>query len=108
MNDITLGIIMGILLLFVVFILPEIRLRRNIPYLIRIFREAKADVAKNAKTVEELGLKPLSITHSLFGGGIPVQNALQVLKQAKIIQSTEDGKMYLSEENLASSKWHDK
>ena len=104
MSDTTLTIIIGILLLFVVFVLPEIRLRRNIPSLIRIFREAKAVDVKNAKTMEELRLEPPSMTRSLLGG-VPMQNALLVLKKAKIIQSTEDGKMYISEQDLASSKW---
>ena len=105
MNDTTLIIIMGILLLFVVFVLPQIRLRRDIPSLIRIFREAKAVGVKNAKTIEELRLKPPSGIRSLIRGSHHMQDALQVLNKANIIQSTEDGRMYLSEENLVSSKW---
>jgi hypothetical protein len=31
--------------------------------------------------------------------------ALAVLKKAEVIQSTEDGKLYLSEEKLSNSKW---
>jgi len=105
MNDITLTILMGVVTLFVAFVLPQIRLRRDIPSLIRIFREARAIGVKNAKTTEELGLKPQRVTPFLFRVGDPMQTALKALKKSKVIQSTEDGKMYLSEEDLLTTKW---
>ena len=105
MNDTTSLIILVVLLLFVMFVLPQLLLRRAIPSLIRIFRERNAVGADNAKTSEELGLKPRTVTQSLFKGRDYKVTALQVLKNANVIQSTEDGKLYLSEANLSSSKW---
>jgi hypothetical protein len=70
--------------------------------IIRTFRLHNAAGINNARTVDELGL-----THK----GAPLifrQNkyklpALQALINANIIQTTEDGRLYLSEEDLAKS-----
>ena len=105
MNDTPSIIIMGILFIFVLFVLPQIRLRLDIPSLIRTFREAKAVGVKNAKTIEELKLEPPTGIRSFIRGSDHMQNAVQVLMKANIIQTTEDGKMYISEQDLASSKW---
>ena len=103
-------IMIGMAVLFAVFtfVLPQLRLRKDIPNLIRLFREAKATGIKNAKTQEELGLSPKAAAKSMFsmfGGGDPVQKALQALKKDNIIKSTEDGKLYLSLDDLMVSKW---
>jgi len=108
MNDTTFTIIIGVILLFMLFVLPQIRLRRDIPSLIRIFREARAVGVKNAKTIEELRLEPPSGIRSFIRGSDHMQNTLRELMKANIIKSTEDGRMYLSEGDLASSKWRDK
>lgn len=105
MNDTTSLIILVVLLLFVMFVLPQLLVRRAIPSLIRTFRERKAVGADNAKTDEELGLKPKTLTQSLFKGRDYKVTALQVLRNANVIQSTEDGKLYLSETHLSNSKW---
>ena len=44
-----------ILLLVAMFVIPQWRLRRAIPQVIRIFREGNAIGSKNAKTLDELG-----------------------------------------------------
>jgi hypothetical protein len=105
MSDTTIIIILVVLMLFLMFILPQLLLRRAIPSVIRIFRQGKAVGAENAKTVEELGLKPKSMTQAIFKGREYKITALEVLRNANVIQSTEDGKLYLSEENLSNSKW---
>jgi hypothetical protein len=45
------------------------------------------------------------MAQAIFSGRDYKITALQVLRNANIIQSTEDGKLYLSEANLSSSKW---
>ena len=100
-------IMIGMAVLFAVFtfVLPQLRLRKDIPNMIRLFRDAKAVGIKNAKTPEELGLNRKAGGFSLFGGGDPEQKALQALKRDRIVKSTEDGKLYLSQEDLFESKW---
>jgi len=97
----------GIAVLFVVFtfVIPQVRLRKDIPNMIRLFREAKAVGIKNAKTPEELGLSRKASGMSLFGGKDPALNTLEALKKDKIIRITEDEKLYLSQEDLLVSKW---
>ena len=105
MNDTTSLIILVVLLLFVMFGLPQFLLRRAIPAVIRIFRQNNAVGADNAKAIEELGLKPATFTQSLFKGRDYKVTALQALKDANVIRSTEDGKLFLSEADLSNSKW---
>ena len=105
MSDTTVIVILVALMLFVMFILPQFLLRRAIPSLIRIFRQGKAVGIENAKTVEELGLKPKSMAQAIFRGREYKITALQVLRNANVIQSTEDGKLYLSENDLSNSRW---
>jgi len=105
MSDTTVIVILVALMLFVMFILPQFLLRRAIPSVIRIFRQGKAVGIENAKTVEELGLKPKSMAQAIFRGREYKITALQVLRNANVIQSTEDGKLYLSENDLSNSRW---
>lgn len=108
MDDSIIMIAMGVAFAVFTFVLPQLRLRKDIPNMIRLFREAKAVGIKKAKTEEELGLNTKAVTKSMFSmfsGGDPVQKALQALKKDKIIKSTEDGKLYLSQDDLMVSKW---
>src|SRR4030043_1770988 len=105
MSDTTVIVILVALMLFVMFILPQFLLRRAIPSVIRIFRQGKAVGIENAKTVEELGLKPKSMAQAIFRGREYKITALQVLRNANVIQSTEDGKLYLSENDLSNRRW---
>jgi hypothetical protein len=105
MSDTTVILILVALLLFVMFVLPQLRLRIAVPSVIRLFRQSNAVGIENAKTIEELGLKPKSMGQAIIRGQDYKMTALAVLKKAEVIQSTEDGKLYLSEENLEHSRW---
>jgi hypothetical protein len=105
MSDTTIMFVLVVLLLFVMFILPQLLLRRAIPSVIRIFRQCKAVGVESAKTVEELGLKPKSMFQAILRGREYKITALQVLRNAHVIQSTEEGKLYLSEKDLSNSRW---
>ena len=105
MSDTTVILILVALLIFVMFILPQLRLRIAVPSVIRLFRQSNAVGVKNAKTIEELGLKPKSVGQAIIRGQDYKMTALEVLKKAEVIQSTEDGKLYLSEEKLSNSRW---
>ena len=84
-----------------IFVIPRWLLRRAVRQVIRIFREYNATDSKNAKTIDELGLRPPSVMERMMRRRDYKPHALNALMQAGIIQATEDGKLYLSEEKLA-------
>lgn len=105
MDDTLVLLALIILAVVIMFVLPQFSLRRAITAVIQIFRQQNAVGAKNAKTPETLGFQPRTFTQSLFRGRNYKFDALQILRSANIIQTTEDGKLYLSEEDLAASKF---
>lgn len=105
MNDSTILLLLTALVLIVIFVLPQILLRRAITSVVRVFRQSKAVDPQTAKSLDELGLRPKSMMQSIFRGTQYKTTALMALRNGSVIQTTEDGKLYLSEENLSRSKW---
>ena len=105
MSETTTLIIFTASLLIIIFVVPQIMLRRATSSIIRTLRQRNAVGAQNAKTIDELGLRPKSMIQAIFRGTQYKTTALLVLRNARVIESTEDGKLYLSEENLSNSKW---
>ena len=105
MSETTTLIIFTASFLIIIFVVPQIMLRRATSSIIRTLRQRNAVGAQNAKTIDELGLRPKSMTQAIFRGAQYKTTALLVLRNARVIESTEDGKLYLSEENLSNSKW---
>jgi hypothetical protein len=105
MNETTTLMLLTALTLIIIFVLPQIMLRRAISSVIRTFRQSKAVGAQKAKTIDELGLRPKSMMQAIFRGTQYKTTALLVLRNAAVIESTEDSKLYLSEENLSRSRW---
>jgi len=91
------------LLILALFIIPRWRLKRAIRQVIQIFRNSSATDIKHAKTADELGLSPRGMIDGMFRGRDYKPYALNALRKAEIIQSTEDGKLYLSEDKLMES-----
>ncbi len=87
----------------VLFIGSQWRLKRAIRQVIRIFRKHNAISINNSKTIEELGMRPRSMPERMFRGRDYKQYALKALMRAAIVQTTEDGRLYLSEEKLVTS-----
>ena len=87
----------------VLFIVSQWRLKRAIRQVIRIFREHNAISINNSKTIEELGMRTRGMLERMFRGRDYKQYALRALMKAGIIQETEDGRLYLSEEKLVAS-----
>ena len=100
MNNVIVIVIMIAEAILAMIIVPQWRLKRTIPGVIRTFREANATSEKNAKTLEELGLKPRGMMEGMFRGRDYRQYAVTALMRAEIVIMTEDGKLYLSEERL--------
>ena len=104
-NDILFLVILGLLFVGVVIFVPQWMLMRTIPKVIRAFREHNAVGEKNARPIEELGLQPKSMFQRMFTRRDYRPQTLQFLLRASIVEITEEGKVYLSEENLSRTKW---
>jgi len=82
---------------------PRFLVKRAISQVILIFRGCHAVDKKNAKTVEELGLAPPTMWQRMMRTRDYKPYALDILTRNEIVMMTEDGKLYLSEDRLASS-----
>ena len=105
MNEVLLIILMVIIGMVAMFVIPQWLTKRAIPQVIRIFREHNAIGIKNAKTIDELGLSPRGMIQQMFRRRDYKQYALTALMRADIVQMTEDGRLYLSEEKLSESRF---
>ncbi len=98
-------IVLVIVFIVVALVLPQFLVMRTAPKVIRIFRQNNAVGAKNAKPIEELGLKQRSMIENVLRRRDYKPRALQLLISANIVQMTEDGKLYLDEESLSMTRW---
>ena len=103
MNTVLLIILMLVVIVLALVVVPQWRLRRAISQVIRVFQQHNAVGVKNARTSDELGLRPRTLTESMLRGRDFKPYALRALIKAEVIQMTEDGRLYLSEEKLISS-----
>lgn len=94
--------------LLAIIIIPLWRMKQAIPQVLRIFRANNALDAKNAKTIDELGLRPRGMMEGMFRGRDFKPHALSSLTQAGIIAITGDGRYYLVEERLVGTRLYNK
>ena len=98
-------ILIVILFILSILFLPYWLMMRAVPKVIKAFRQNNATSAQNAKTIEELGLRPKSIFQRMFTRRDYRQNALQFLIRADVVDITEEGNFFINEEKLMLSKW---
>jgi hypothetical protein len=94
-----------IVALVAMFYMPRLMINRAIYSVIRIFRQHDAVTILGAKTVDELDLNPKSFLEKAFRLRDYKPYALQILRNADIIQTTQDGRLYLAENHLVTSRW---
>ena len=104
MNDTLIIILVLVLLVVGVFMLVRWRVRRAVSQVIQIFKEHNAVSIKNAKTADELGFSEQTMTKKMIARRDYKLEALKALMRVDIIQMTEDGRLYLSEDKLRGSK----
>ena len=92
-----------IIALLAMFVIPRFMVKRSIKQVIRIFRQQYALDAKSARTIDELKLRPRSMLEGMMKTRDYKPQALQALIRVDIVLTTEDGKLYLSEDKLDSS-----
>ena len=103
MENVIIIVLIVILALLALFVIPQWRLRRATRQVIRIFKEHNAFDVKNAKTLDELGLRPRGRLEGMLRTRDYKPYALDALWKAEIVKMTEDGKLYLSEDRLLAS-----
>jgi len=107
MNYTALFILAIIVIAFLgLFVVPRFMLKRALKKVIKTFRDLNATDLKNAKTLEELGLKPRSLLDGMFKLRDYRPYALDLLRKAEIVKVTEDGKLYLLEVRLQEKLGH--
>ena len=78
--------------------------KRAVGQVIAIFQKFNAIGIHQAKAVNELGLTPPNLMERFTRMRDYKQNALSVLMKAEIVQTTEEGKLFISAEKLAELK----
>ena len=100
---------MEIVLLIIIFmvllvVIPLMMNKNAVMQVIKRLRQHQALDIQSAKTVEEIGLQPLSLRERMLRFRDYKPAALQGLIRTNIVQTTEDGRVYLSEEHLRNSR----
>jgi hypothetical protein len=101
--DILIAIGLVVILLAALFFIPSWLLKRAVRQVIKIFRRHNAVDATTAMSDSELGLRPLPLLRRLMQRRDYKPDALNVMIRAGVVLMTDEGKLYLSEEKLASS-----
>lgn len=104
MSDILIIVFIGIAIIAGMLGIPYLMMRRAVGRVVKIFQRNFVIDAKSAKTIDELGLSPRTMLQNMFRARDYKPQALNFLMKAEIIQVTEDGKLYLSEEKLGTSR----
>ncbi|MEW6670818.1 MAG: hypothetical protein AB1427_03895 [Thermodesulfobacteriota bacterium] len=95
------AILIGLFLVFFL-VLPTVFSRQAVLQVISIFREHEALCSQNAKTVDELGLRPAGLAKRLISFRDYKPQALGSLIKANIVQVTEDNKLFLAEDKIVN------
>jgi hypothetical protein len=94
-----------IIFLLVMLFLPSFMINLNVPKVIKILRKHSATRPETAKIPKEMGLAQPSFVERLWKLRDYKPRALQFLLQYEIVQMTDDGRVFLSEDKLALTKW---
>ena len=96
---------MVIVLLAAMIFLPQLMIAMACPKVIKIFRKHEALTPDKAKFVDELGLKPPSFIDRMMKLRDYKPKALQLLMHINVVQMTDDGRLYLVEQELQKTRW---
>lgn len=101
-SAIILIILAMLLLLVIAFVASNFLMKRAIRDVLKMFRTGQATSPETAKFQDELGFKRRSlIQFNALRDYKPT--ALQLLLRHNVIQTTDDGRVYLSEETLSTT-----
>jgi len=103
MNPTVIVVLIIIVCLLILFLVPNIMLRRAFAQVIGIFLKNNITHERAARTAEELKLNKKSYFISQMTTRDYKPAALNALIENGIVISTDDGKLYLSEQALSNS-----
>jgi hypothetical protein len=84
------------------FVVPRIRIRRAVNQVVAIFERNSALDARSAKTIDELRLRPQTFLEEMGRIRDFKPYALKVLMDAEVVCQTDGGRLYLSQDKLAT------
>jgi hypothetical protein len=96
-------VLIMVLLIAIAFFASNFMMRRAIKAVLKLLRDGQAFSAETAKTSDELGFRKGNMFNFKLLRDYRPQ-ALQLLMTANVIQTTEEGKLFLSEENLSKTR----
>ena len=99
-QNVLFAIVVMIMALIGIMLIVAMLTRRAVAKVVDIFYRQNALRIDQAKTIDELGLRPPDFMQKLMRPRDYKQYALRVLVQKGIVCTTEDGKLYLREEKL--------
>jgi hypothetical protein len=101
--EIIYAILLIVLLLLGAVYLSRFLIKKAMRDVVSVFRRRGALNPKGALTAEDLGLVKGRFTDRMFRVRDYKPDALRLLAQANVVKITEDGRLYLSEAELADS-----
>lgn len=93
-------ILVGLGVIVLSFYISVLMTRRAMTRVLEIFKNKNAIGMHQAKTIDELGLRPPSFVERLVRFRDYRQNALKLLTQAGIVFMTEEGKLFIPQEKF--------
>ena len=100
MVNVLLILVLSVAVFAALFLIPSLMTRRAAFKVIKVFCQADALDAEHARTPDELGLVPPAFFERLTRPRDYRPHALRLLKDANVVLSTADGKLYLSRREL--------
>ncbi len=96
-------LLLVILAILGLWVLPRMRIKRAIDHVVAIFEHKNALDARSARTIDELGLRPPTFLEGLMRMRDFKPYALQLLMKAEVVLQTDGGRLYLSQDRLATT-----
>ena len=93
-----------VVLVAMMIVMSRYLIRKAVRDVVTLFRRLGATGPESGRTAQEIGLARAGMFDGMFKLRDYRPDALLMLGQAKIIKATEDGRFYLSEEDLADSQ----
>ena len=100
MGSVLLMLALSVGVIVALFVVPSLMTKRAVFKVINILCQSGALDAKHARTQDELGLAPPAFFEKMTRSRDYKPLALRLLKEANILHTTTDGKLYLSQEEL--------
>ena len=88
-----------------VLLIPSTMLKLSVSVVVKEFRRQKAISSEHTISKTELGIISQTGINRFVNRRDYKAQALQALVQAEIVQVTEEGRLYLLEEKLESTRW---